>query len=68
MSLLGALIHGPKEMESEKGSSALRAEEALEKQLEPRRGLLELFWRQLSPPQSESGSVVWVFFLVRMSL
>lgn len=35
MSLLGTLIHGP-EMESEKGGSALRAEEAIEKQLESR--------------------------------
>lgn len=35
MSLMGALIHGPKEKESEKGSVALRAEEAVEKQLEP---------------------------------
>lgn len=32
MSLLGALIHGPKETESEKGSSVVRAEEAVEKQ------------------------------------
>lgn len=35
MSFLGALIHGPEEMESEKGSSALRAEEAFEKELDP---------------------------------
>ena len=35
MSLMGALIHGPKEKESEIGSLALRAEEAVEKQLEP---------------------------------
>lgn len=33
MSLLGALIHGPKEMESEKGSLASRAEEAVESKL-----------------------------------
>lgn len=48
MSLLEAFIHGPKEMESEKGSSVLRAEEVVEKQREPGDGLLVLFPRQPS--------------------
>ena len=58
----GLLIHGPAEMESEKGSLALRAEEAIEKRLEPRFRLLVLFQRQLSPSQSEAGCVVSGFF------
>lgn len=66
MSLVGALIRGPAEMESEKGSLALRAEEAIEKWLEPRFRLLVLFQRQLSPSQSEAGCVVSGFFLIKI--
>jgi hypothetical protein len=36
MSLLGPLIHGPKQMESGKGSSSLQARKAVEKHQEPR--------------------------------